>query len=116
MFDHRSYATEGLFPGLVTTRSIANLGAFIFEVIIEPVLGGAGRSPIARPRYEKDKYKITIRVRHKDRVWSIESIVGKLTAQIAARLLRTKLIEPEVAVTSVAVAESVEPTIEVFKK
>ena len=116
MFDHRSYATEGLFPGLVSTRSVANLGAYIFEVIIELLPGGAGRSPIAGQRHEKDKYKITIRVRHKDRVWSIESIVGKLTAQIAARLLRTKLVEPEVAVTSVTVAESVEPTFEVFKK
>lgn len=113
MFDHRSYATEGLFPGLVSTRSIANLGAFIFEVIIELVEPAAGRSPIARPQYEKDKYKITIRVRHKDRIWSIDSVVSKLTAQIAARLLRTQLVEPNV---EVSVVQPVMPSVQVFKR
>lgn len=102
MFNHKSFATGGLFPGLVTTRSIANLGAFEIEVIIEPptptpVTGGGGgyQRPI------KAKYKIKIRVTRKNKVWNFESEVNDVTARVMAKILRVDLKkEPTVEVTS----------------
>lgn len=116
--DHKSYATEGLYPGLVTTQSVANLGSYIFEVIIEklpvgPPGSAGGATDLSR---KKDKYKVTMRVRHKDRVWEYERIVGPKTAQVAARLIGKKLNEPDVQVKSVTVVEGTDPTIEVYKK
>lgn len=33
MFDPRSYATDGLYPGLVTTMAVANQGSFLDRIV-----------------------------------------------------------------------------------
>lgn len=120
-FDHESMATQGLFPGKVTTRSIANLGHFKLEVIIEKLprggAGTAGRTTKLRNRPEKDKYKITMRVYYKTRVWEYEAVVGVVRAKVMANLLNKPLPEePSVEVYSVTKKEQHDPTIEVYKK
>lgn len=118
MFDHRNLATEGLYPGLVSTFSIAVLGALEIEVIIEPVVPsvGGGGYGVVLPR--KDKYKIKIRVKRKDKVWNYESIVSSTTAKVIAKLMRVEKKEPEVVLENVTarVKQDIEPQIKVIKK
>jgi hypothetical protein len=94
-------ALNGLFPGLVTTRSVANLGVFEIEVIIEPTYpgGGGGYVPGAKP----DKYKVTIRVTMKNgRVWNYSRVVTNTIARVIAKLTGVKFEEqPDITVTSV---------------
>ena len=102
MFDHKNFALNGLYPGLVTTRSVANLGHFEIEVIITPPLpdhsgGGGGWVPGARPQ----KWHIKIKVTRKGKVWEYESDVNKATAKVAAKLLRVKIPEPTFVVEEV---------------
>ncbi len=74
-FDHRLLATDGLFPSLTSHFSIAVLGAFFVEVIIEP--------PVKKPDlgYADLEYKITIRVRRKDKVWEQSRYVSYFTGK-----------------------------------
>ena len=63
MFDPRSFATDGLYPGLFSTLSFAVIGAFDVEVTIVPVTptgGGGGYSAPIKP-----KYKIRIKSQEK---------------------------------------------------
>jgi hypothetical protein len=119
-FDHQNFATHGLFPGLVSTRSIANLGHFELEIILEPVRGGPGTArttDLRRPK--KDKYKVTIRVRHKTRIWEYERTVSHVTAQVAAKLIGKELPQHPAAnvhVFQVTETPETDPTIEVYKK
>ncbi len=115
MFDHKNFATGGFFPGRVTTRSIANLGSFEIEVIIEPVQPTGGGGGYYQPS-KKDKYKIRIRVSSKGRKWEYESIVNSLTAKVVAKLSGITLKAPEVQVKSVTVSQKITPTIKVDKK
>lgn len=90
MFDHRNLAVEGLFPGLVTTQSVANLGLFDIEVIIQPIPvgGGGGYAPTLKP----DKYQVTIRVTMKNgRRWTYTRVVSNTLARVFARLARINL-------------------------
>ena len=116
MIDHRNFALNGLFPGLVTTRSVANLGAFEVQVIIEPVqdLGGGGYSyhPYSP---QLDKYKIRIIVTRKNKKWEYETIVGSTTAKIAARILNKKVAEPSIKVVT-NIRDSEQPTVKVTVK
>jgi len=118
VFDHRNLATEGLYPGLVSTFSIAVLGALEIEVIIEPVVPsvGGGGFGVVLPR--KDKYKLRIIVRRKDKTWNYETIISSTTARVIAKLNRVKRVEPQIVVESsaVKVIEKEEPTIKVTKK
>jgi len=120
-FDHKNFATHGLYPGLVTTRSVANLGHFKLEVIIEKLPRGgpgtAGGAVRTRGRPEKDKYKVTMRVMYKTRVWEYERVVSHIAASVTAKLIGKPLPEdPSVTVYSVIEKENEDPNIEVYKK
>lgn len=111
-------ALNGLFPGLVTTRSVANLGTFEIEVIIEPIRpsGGGGYVPGDR----KDKYKVTIRISMKSgKTWKLERIVSNTLARVVARLMKIKLeVEetPQIVVHSVTATTESKPDIKVHVK
>jgi len=122
-FDHQNFATHGLYPGLVTTRSVANVGHFKLEVIIELLPdgppGSAGGAISTRGRPKKDKYKVTIRVMYKTRIWELERELGQNMANVTAKFLGTELPEdPNVSVTVHTVDEKslAGPLIKVFKK
>lgn len=90
----------------MTTRSIANLGAYEVEVIIEPVrplYGGGGFVPGA----PLDKYKIKIRITKDGKSWRYEQTVSNRSARVLARLLRVKMPEePTITVYSATAASS----------
>ncbi len=108
VFDHKNFATQGLFPGLVTTRSVANLGHFEIQVIIEPIGAGGGWVPVGP---QIDKYRVRIIITRKGKKWEYEQIVGSTMAKVAARILNTKIAEP--SITLGAIKESKEPEIKV---
>lgn len=116
MFDHKNFALNGLFPGLVTTRSVANLGHFEIEVIIEPVApsGGGGFYQPLKPSITK--YKVKIRVTRKGKVWEYEQIVGSTTAKVLAKVLKKKVAEPIISVVHKSMVEENEPIIKVTIK
>lgn len=118
MFDHRNFATDGLYPGLTSTFSIAVLGALEIEVILEPIapIGGGGYGGVVVPR--KDKYRLRIFVRRKGREWKYEGEVSNATARVIAKLSGITLKEPEVVVESVSakIVNREEPTIKVTKR
>ena len=116
MFEHKSFATEGLFPGLVTTRSVANLGHFEIEVIIEPVgpTGGGGYSYIPTKNIT-DKYRVRIKVTYKCKKWEYESLVGSTMAKVVASITKIKIAEPTFLVKT-KIAENKELEIKVTIK
>lgn len=96
MFDHKLLATEGLFPGRFSTLACATVGAFTFEIEIQPVVagGGGGYYP---PSAVKDKYTITIRVTAKNgKVWKYQRTVSNLTARVVARLTGIQLKKEQI--------------------
>lgn len=110
MFDTRNFALLGLYPGITSTRSIANLGQFEVEIIIEPEVpslgGGSGYiSPVP------SKYILTIRVSRKGKTWETKSKISITTAKVIAKFLRKELPTVEVVDTKVIYKE--EPTVEV---
>lgn len=112
MFDHRNFAVHGLYPGLVSIRSIANLGQFDVEIIIEPEvpsLGGGGYSSILNPT--KTKYTLKIRVNRKDKTWEYESKISQTTAKVIAKFLKKEL--PAVELVDVTVTQKEQPAVEV---
>lgn len=115
MFDHRSLATDGLFPGLVSTFSVAIAGALLLDVIIEPIIrpsGGGGYVPGAR----KDKYKVTIRVSRNGKIWKYERVVTNTAARVLAKVLQVKLPEePQITVHSVSTS-AVTTDVKAYKK
>lgn len=115
MFDHRNLATGGLFPGITTHRSIANLGHFEIEVTIErwPRGGGGWYDQTD----DEDKYRITIRVTSKKgKVWDYSTVVSEETANVVAKLVNIKLHDhPTIVVHSVTV-NAQDPQIKVYKK
>lgn len=114
MFDHKNFALNGLFPGLVSTRSVANLGHFEIEVIIEPVPSGGGGGGFYQPQKQViTKYKVKIRITRKGKVWAYEKIVGTTTAKVIAKLLKKKVEIPIVSVSNTSMVEQTEPQIKV---
>lgn len=118
-FYHANMALQGLHPDYLTTYSVATMGHFTVDVIIEPVtpergVGSAGGA--ARSSSPKDKYKVTIRVSYKDRQWSYESVVDRQEASVMAKMLNQELVEPIVTVDSVTVTNRPDPIIDVEKK
>lgn len=82
MFSHKNLALLGLFPGLVTHRSVANLGHFEIEVIVKPVQptttgGGSGwLHPI------KD-HEVTVRITRHGKTWETTYVTSKYFADKA---------------------------------
>lgn len=107
-------AVHGLYPGIVSTRSIANLGHFEIEVIIEPVAPGGVGGGYGGSRKSED-YKITIRVTRKGKLWTQSYVVKKVVAKVFARIL--KRTNPfGVNVTSVNIQENDEVKVTVKRK
>ncbi len=75
-YHHKLMATDGLFPSLTSHFSIITFGAFSFEITIEPP---APKQPDWG--YADLEYKITIRVRHKDKTWHQERYVSYFTGK-----------------------------------
>ena len=121
MFSHKNFALNGLFPGLVTHRSVANLGHFEIEVTIEPIPytgisgggGGGYRQPLG---VDRTKYKIRIRITRKGKEWVYEQIVGLTIAKVAARIIKKTVAEPSISIVTKTVSENIEPTIKVTIK
>jgi hypothetical protein len=110
VFDHKNFALLGLFPGITSHRSIANLGHFEVEISIQPVYpsgGGYVYEPIGRTSV--DKYKIKIRITRKGKTWEYEKIVGFATASVIAKLVKIEIQEPTFEITTNIKTE--EPTV-----
>lgn len=140
MFNHKSFATEGLFPGLVTHRSIANLGSFEFEIelilldvegsgkvgnvegsgsVVPPIItpeGGGGGLLWEPARFGTNKYKVRIRITRKDKTWEYETDVSQATAKVLAKMLQTRVEKPTVSISNISMVENVEPKIKVTVK
>jgi hypothetical protein len=89
MFEHKNLALQGLFPGSVTTRSIANLGVFESEVIIEPVVpsrGGGGGFSAAPLHVKPTHYRVTVRVKYNGKWYEDTQIVDEHRARVIATL------------------------------
>lgn len=117
-FDHENFAVNGLYPGMVTTRSIANIGHLKVEVIIEKIRGGGGTARTTDLSRKEDKYKVTFRVTYKAKVYEYSSIVGSWRANVYAKLLGVELLtppEPTVTMESVNVVNPEEITVKVTK-
>lgn len=115
MFFHKNFALNGLFPGLVTHRSIANLGQFEIEITIEPVYtqGGGGGVP---SNVKSDKYKVKIRITRKGKVWKYEQTVGATTANVLAKVIKATVATPTVSVINTIIKEKSEIKINVSSK
>jgi hypothetical protein len=109
VLDHRNFALLGLFPGLVSTRSVANLGQFEFEIIIEPEVPSLGGGAYLSPA--PTKYILTIRVSRKGKTWELKSKISNVTAKVIAKFMRREL--PEVNITNVSVTPQETPQVEV---
>ena len=108
MYKHELFATEGLYPGLFKPIAFATVGAFTFDITIEPVYtgGGGGYIPGAKP----DKYKITIRVNHKGKIWKIERVVSRTLAKVTAKLVGIELEpQPQISINSLTVTTINDP-------
>lgn len=99
MIDHKNFALNGLFPGLVSHRSVANLGHFEIEIVIEPVVHGGGG--FSAPITTSNKYKVKIRISRKGKSWNYETVVNPSMARVVARFSGINIQEPKVVVTSV---------------
>jgi hypothetical protein len=117
VFDHRNFATHGLFPGLVTTSSIANLGHWSVEVIIEPVVptgGGGGFYTPLKP--DITKYRVRIRITRKGKVWEYDKVVNLATAKVVAKVIGKTIQSPSITVGKTSMVEQVDPVIKVTIK
>ncbi len=88
MFEHKNLAVQGLFPGQVTTRSVANLGTYEIEVIIQPVVprsGGGGFVP-APLHIKPTHYRVTVRVKYNGKWYEDTQIVDEHNASVIATL------------------------------
>lgn len=97
MFFHRNMATHGLFPGIVSTRSIANLGHFEIEVIVtEEGAGGGGGSIAAhpgiyvpwkgKPQQRKKSVQIVVKF-SKDQVWRRAYVIDSRGADMLVKVI-----------------------------
>lgn len=117
-FDHENMAVQGLYPGLVTTSSVANLGHFKIEITVSP-LGRGGPADTTDLSKKKDKYLVTIRVTYKTRVYEYSREVGKWEANVYAKMLGVELMtppDPTITMESVTVKQPEEITVEVTKR
>lgn len=114
MFDHRNMATDGLFPGLVSTFSIAVLGTLEFQVQIfeeQPTQsthrsgGTIHHSSTTNHSYgnvghTNNKYSVQVTVSHKGRQWHTKQYaVNGTAAKVLAKVLKVA-IQPKHTVTA----------------
>lgn len=80
-------ATMGLYPGLVSTWSIANLGHYETEVIIEPVSPSVGGGYVPTPPGMKpDRYRVTVRVKFNGKWYEETRYEDDLQARVTAKI------------------------------
>jgi hypothetical protein len=114
VFDHKNFALNGLYPGMTSTRSIANLGHFEVEVTIEPVGPGFGGGGYYEPYSPSStKYKVKMRITRKGKTWEYEQIVGSTTAKIIAKVIKVKVAEPAVSVINTSMVSNPEVKVKV---
>lgn len=103
MFNPLNLALGGFYPGLVTALSIANFGFFDVEVVIEPVVpsggGGGGFYPVQRNQ-KPERYRVTVRVKHKGKVYSESIIVDDHEARVTAKKNGIKIFTEDLAMVS----------------
>ena len=103
MIDPRNLAMNGLWPGAVNPLTLIVGGTFIAEIIIEPVQPSMGGGYIRNT--DLNKYKITIKIKFKKRVWSYSAIAGQTTAKVIAKLNKIYINKTDIKVNSVKVKE-----------
>ena len=115
-FDHKNYALGGLFPGLVTTMSVANLGALSIGVSITPIVdfGGGGFEHPAGSR--NNKYKVKFIISRNGKKWEYEQIVGETTAKVIAKVTGQKVTSPTLKLNSISMVEQSSPIVKVKLK
>ena len=114
MFDHRNFATMGLFPGLVTTFSIAAMGQLEIsltpiEPVFEPGLGGGYYG--SQFKQSATKYLLNIRITRKGRTWEQQSTISHTAAKVIAKFLGREL--PAVSLLHSQVVNKETPEVEV---
>lgn len=101
----------GLYPGLVSTFSIAALGQFEIELIPEPPeIPSYGGGPGLLLSPQPVKYLLKIRVTRRGKTWNHESRISVTTAKVIAKFLGREL--PTVAVLDTRVKQET-PEVEV---
>lgn len=114
MFNHKNAAVDGLYPGMTTHRSIANLGLFDVEITIEPQPSGSGGGGYYSPlNVGPTKYKVKIRITRKGKTWEYEQIVGLTTAKVLAKVTKIKIAEPTVSLVKTSMVEQTEVKVKV---
>lgn len=114
MFDHRNFALLGLYPGLVSTFSVAGLGQL--EITLTPIepefqpgLGGGG---YYGPRISSPtKYLLKIRITRKGKTWESQSTISSTFAKVLAKFIGREL--PSVSVSQHQVITKEQPGIEI---
>ena len=89
MFSHLNFAMDGLYPGMFNPAALATGGVYETEVIIEPVIpspsGGGGYVPWTPSIGSKpDRYRVTVIVRFKGKVYKDVQIVDDTAARVFA--------------------------------
>lgn len=111
MFDHRNFALNGLYPGLVSTFSVATIGQFQIEVeFIPDISGGGGAGYAGTPSNKHTKYLLRIKVSRKGKAWNFESKISNTTAKVLAKFIQQEL--PSVVVTDIHLQNKEQPEIE----
>lgn len=115
-FDHKNYALVGLFPGLVTTTSVANLGTTSISVSITPIVDYGGGSIYHPAGSRNNKYKVKIIISRNGKTWEYERIVGETTAKVIAKVTGQKVTSPTIKLNSISMVEQSSPIIKVKLK
>jgi hypothetical protein len=108
-------ATDGLYPGLFTPWSMSVLGVLEVEINIEPVRPSLPGGSVTYTG-AVDKYKVTIVVRHKGKVWRYEKTVTQFIAKVWAKILRITLRTPTIDITALQHRTNDSVNIKVTKK
>lgn len=112
MFDHRNFALNGLYPGLVSTFSVAVFGQLQIDIELVPELpaGGGGAGYAGYVSNKHTKYLLRIKVSRKGKAWDFESKISNTTAKVLAKFIKQEL--PTVVVTDIQLHTKEQPEIE----
>jgi|JI10StandDraft_1071094.scaffolds.fasta_scaffold21845_3 hypothetical protein len=121
MFLHRNLAVQGLSPGDLSTRSVANLGTFEVEVIITPIQppssGGGYVGGYSKPLPRQ--FRITVRVKFNGKIYEDSQIVDEHRARVIAKFRGITVFsstDPMVSVNGMQILDKNEIQIRVTKK
>lgn len=100
MFSVQNLALGGFYPGLVTSMSIANIGIFDVEVIIQPVVSGGGGYVPSRRNEKPERYRVTVRVIHNGKVYEESIVVDDHAARVSAKTNGIMIFSEDTAMVS----------------